>query len=81
MFLITIVMCTADGRAVVAAYVEQTTALFVAQLPYSNVGLALMACCALGCLLLLRARKVEAPRERWVWREIRVVHSDSEMRP
>jgi len=71
LFFITIVMVTPDGRAVVCDYVQQTICLFVAQLPYSDVALALMAISAVASLLMLRPRRMERRVERWIWREIR----------
>ncbi len=66
MFFVTIVMVTPGGRAVASDCIQQTMALFTAQLPYSDAALVVMGLSALGSLLLLRARPQETPVERWI---------------
>jgi hypothetical protein len=72
LFFITILAVTPYGRAAADEYVRQTLSQFAAQLPCSEVALALMALSALGCLLMMRGgRAVQRRAEYWVWREIR----------
>jgi hypothetical protein len=71
LFLITIVMVTPIGRALVDEYVCRIAASLAMPVPYAHAILMVMAFCALASMLLLRRRAPRRVEIRWVWYEIR----------
>jgi hypothetical protein len=57
LFFITILFVTSSGRDVLEAYFSQTIGRFMAQSPYSDVSLALMAVLALVLALMMRSQR------------------------
>jgi hypothetical protein len=71
LFLITMVLVTRSGRAVVDEYVTRVVTIFTQQAPFSYIALASIAVSTLACVLMMRKTRAKRPVVYLVRREIR----------
>jgi hypothetical protein len=76
LFLITIVLATPGGRAVLGEYAHQAASLFSGDLSYSDPAMILLLLGAVGAVLLMCLRSPKKRDVYVVWRVIRAEVGD-----
>jgi hypothetical protein len=70
LFLVTVVLVTANGRAALAEYAQRASSLFAGNSTYEDLAMAAMALVFVGLLLLMLCQSPKDPDARWVLRKV-----------
>jgi hypothetical protein len=71
LFLLTVVLVTPKGRAVLGQYAHHASSLFAVNSTYGDLAIVTMALVLLGLFLLILCQSPKDPNTQWVLRRVR----------
>jgi len=71
LFLVTFMLVTSSGRALLGQYIGQTLEQYAAQSPYTEFMLLLLAVIALWMSIMMRRKRKPAVNQYVIYREVR----------